>query len=119
YRSKGEGRDTCHYFTRAMNRDVERRQSVEEQLRAALARDELSLAFQPIVDLRDGAVVGAEALVRWHNPVLGQVAPDEFIPIAEQTGQLDAIGRHVLERALEQAACWRVERDPGFWVSVN
>lgn len=119
YQSKGEGRNTHHYFTRAMNRDVERRQSVEEQLRGALARNELSLAFQPIVDLRNGAVVGAEALVRWHNPVLGPVSPDEFIPIAEQTGQIDVIGRHVLERALEQAARWRVERDPGFWVSVN
>lgn len=119
YRSKGQGRNTCCYFTQAMNRDVERRQSVEEQLRGALARDELSLFFQPIVELHNGAVVGAEALVRWHNPVLGQVAPDEFVPIAEQTGQIDAIGRQVLERALKQAARWRAERDPDFWVSVN
>ncbi|WP_376696246.1 bifunctional diguanylate cyclase/phosphodiesterase [Wenzhouxiangella sp. EGI_FJ10305] len=119
YQSKGEGRNTYHYFTPAMNQAVERRQSVEEQLRGALARDELSLVFQPIVDLRDGAVVGAEALVRWHNPTLGQVSPDEFIPIAEQTGQIDAIGRHVLGRALEQAARWRGQRNPDFWISVN
>ena len=119
YQSKGEGRNTYHYFTSAMNRDVERRQSVEEQLRGALARDELSLAFQPIVDLRSGAVVGAEALVRWHNPQLGQVSPEEFISIAEQTGLIDDIGQHVLEGALQRAAHWRAERDPGFWISVN
>ncbi|NBB93648.1 MAG: EAL domain-containing protein [Gammaproteobacteria bacterium] len=119
YQSKGEGRNTYHYFTPAMNRDVERRQSVEEQLRGALARDELSLVFQPIADLESGRVVGAEALVRWRNPKLGQVTPDEFIPIAEQTGQIDAIGKHVLERALEQVACWRSDRDPDFWISVN
>jgi len=119
YQSKGEGRNTYHYFTQAMNRDVERRQSVEEQLRGALARQELSLVFQPIVDLRTGSVVGAEALVRWRNPLLGQVSPDEFIPIAEQTGQIDTIGKYVLECALEQAAHWREERDPDFWISVN
>ncbi|HSH27627.1 MAG TPA: EAL domain-containing protein, partial [Wenzhouxiangella sp.] len=73
----------------------------------------------PIVELHNGAVVGAEALLRWHNPVLGQVSPDEFVPIAEQSGQIDAIGRQVLEHALERAARWRTERDPDFWVSVN
>jgi diguanylate cyclase (GGDEF)-like protein/PAS domain S-box-containing protein len=119
YESKGEGRNTYHYFTPAMNRHVERRQSVEEQLRGALAREELSLVFQPIVDLGKGEVVGAEALLRWHNPSLGQVSPEEFIPIAEQTGQIDAIGRHVIERALEQAAHWRIERASDFWISVN
>ncbi len=119
YRSKGKGRNTCCYFTPAMNHDVERRQSVEEQLRGALARDELPLVYQPIVDLHNGAVVGAEALLRWNNPVLGQVSPDEFIPIAEQSGQIDAIGRQVLEQALERAARWRTQRDPDFWVSVN
>ncbi|RFF31725.1 bifunctional diguanylate cyclase/phosphodiesterase [Wenzhouxiangella sediminis] len=119
YQSKGEGRNTFHYFTQAMNRDVERRQSVEEQLRGALSRDELSLVFQPIVDLRNARVVGAEALLRWHNPTLGPVTPDEFIPIAEQTGLIDAMGQYVLERALEQAARWRIDRDPEFWVSVN
>ncbi|MEE4304473.1 MAG: EAL domain-containing protein [Wenzhouxiangella sp.] len=119
YQSKGEGRNTYHYFTQAMNRDVERRQSVEEQLRGALSRDELSLVFQPIVDLRNARVVGAEALLRWNNPTLGPVTPDEFIPIAEQTGLIDAMGQYVIERALEQAARWRIDRDPKFWVSVN
>lgn len=119
YQSKGEGRNTYYYFTPAMNRDVERRQSLEEQLRGALARDELSLVFQPIVDLRSDAVVGAEALVRWHNPTLGQVPPDEFIPVAEQTGLIDGIGQYVLERALEQVVRWRRKRDSEFFVSVN
>lgn len=119
YRSKGEGRNTFHYFTPAMNRDVERRQSVEEQLRGALDREEMFLVYQPVVDIRSGAVIGAEALLRWQNSELGSVSPDEFIPIAEQTGQIDAIGKYVLERAVRQAARWRAERDPDFCVSVN
>lgn len=119
YRSKGEGRNTFHYFTPAMNRDVERRQSVEEQLRGALDREELFLVYQPVIDIRSGAVIGAEALLRWHNSELGSVSPDEFIPIAEQTGQIDGIGEYVLERAVRQAARWRTERDPDFCVSVN
>jgi diguanylate cyclase (GGDEF)-like protein/PAS domain S-box-containing protein len=119
YQSKGVGRNTYHYFTESMNRDVERRQNVEELLRGALARDELSLAFQPIANLENGAVVGAEALLRWRSDSLGQVSPDEFIPIAEQTGQIDAIGQFVIDSALEQAVRWRSERIEDFWVSVN
>lgn len=118
YESKSEGRNTYHYFTEAMNRDVERRLSIEEQLRGALERNELSLVFQPIVDLTTQTVVGAEALLRWHNALLGEVSPEEFVPIAEQTGLIDAIGDFVLEQALLQAARWRVDQ-PSFCTSVN
>lgn len=118
YQSKVEGRNTYHYFTAAMNQDVERRLAIEEQLRGAMDRNELSLLFQPLVNLSDGSTVGAEALVRWHNPALGEVPPDEFIPIAEQTGLIDAMGHHVLEKALDQAARWR-RVQPGFRISVN
>lgn len=118
YESKVEGRNTYHYFTEAMNRDVERRLAVEEQLRGALERGELSLVFQPLVNLSNGTTVGAEALVRWHNPALGVVSPEEFVPIAEQTGMIDDIGYHVLEQALHQAAHWRAD-NPDFLVSVN
>lgn len=118
YQSKVEGRNTYHYFTDVMNRNVERRLAVEEQLRGAVGRDELSLAYQPLVDLSDDSTVGAEALARWHNPVLGEVRPDEFIPIAEQTGMIDNMGYRILELALTQAACWRRDH-PDFLVSVN
>lgn len=118
YQSKVEGRNTYHYYTEAMNQDVERRLAIEEQLRGALARNELSLVFQPLVELSGGSTVGAEALVRWHNPALGEVSPEEFIPIAEQTGMIDAMGYYVLERALRQVALWRRDH-PDFRVSVN
>jgi diguanylate cyclase (GGDEF)-like protein/PAS domain S-box-containing protein len=118
YESKVEGRNTYHYFTAAMNREVERRLAIEEQLRGALGRRELSLVFQPLVDLSDGTTVGAEALIRWHNPALGEVPPEEFIPIAEQTGLIDTIGQFVLEQALQEAVRWRQDY-PDFRVSVN
>lgn len=118
YESKVEGRNTYHYFTEAMNRDVERRLAIEEQLRGAMERNELSLVFQPLVELSSDSVVGAEALVRWDNPSLGRVPPEEFIPIAEQTGLIDAMGHHVLNQAVQQAARWRRVR-PEFRVSVN
>lgn len=118
YQSKVEGRNTYHYFTEAMNQDVKRRLAIEEQLRGAMDRGELSLVFQRLVNLSDGSTVGAEALVRWHSPVLGEVPPDEFIPIAEQTSIIDAMGHYVLEQALQQAAVWRQDY-PDFLVSVN
>ncbi len=118
YQSKVEGRNTYHFFTESMNRDVERRLAIEEQLRGAMNRNELSLVFQPLIDLSTGASVSAEALVRWYNPALGEVPPEEFIPIAEQTGLIDVIGHFVLEKALHHAAQWRQDH-PGFRVSVN
>jgi diguanylate cyclase (GGDEF)-like protein/PAS domain S-box-containing protein len=118
YQSKAEGRNTYHYFTEAMNSDVKRRLSIEEQLRDALERNELKLVFQPIVNLSDGAIVGGEALARWHSHELGEVPPDEFIPIAEQSGLIGALGDYILGQALKEVIPWRSLR-PGFRVSVN
>ncbi len=118
YESKARGRNTYQFFTRAMNRSVGRRLAIEEQLRYALDRGEITVAYQPVIDLADNAVVGAEALVRWHNPVLGELDPDEFIPIAEQIGMIDSIGQAVLQRALALAARWRPYQER-FCISVN
>lgn len=118
YESKVEGRNTYHFFTEEMNHDVERRLAIEEQLRGAMLRDEITLQFQPIVELGSGQIVAAEALARWSSPLLGQVPPDEFIAIAEQNGMIDAIGHFVLEQALGEVMKWRRIR-PDFRVSVN
>ena len=119
YKSKAEGRNTYRYFTASMNHDIERRLAIEENLRGALDRGELSLRFQPLIELAEDRIVGAEALVRWRNPELGNVSPAEFIPIAEQTGLIDAIGTYVAEQALAQARAWSVACNRSFRISIN
>ena len=84
-----------------------RRLALVGALRTAIQQGELTLRYQPKVELAGGRVVGAEALVRWHHPVHGQVPPDEFIPIAESTALIQPLGQFVLESALEQARRWR------------
>lgn len=119
YHSKGEGRNTYNFYTNQMNADIAWRLAVEEQLRGALDREEFYLCYQPLVDLDDYKVVGAEALLRWDSKVLGSMPPDKFIPIAEQTGLIVPIGRYVLEAAVKQLACWRNEFGDEFHIAVN
>jgi diguanylate cyclase (GGDEF)-like protein/PAS domain S-box-containing protein len=119
YFSKESGRNTYHFFTRRMNHGVSRRLEIEEQIHGALSRGEFSVHYQPVIRLQDNKVVSAEALLRWQNPVLGSVAPDEFIPIAEQTGAINEIGQYVLRKALEDLACWRASGNSEFTVAVN
>jgi EAL domain-containing protein (putative c-di-GMP-specific phosphodiesterase class I) len=91
-------------------------------LRRALERDQLHLAFQPLVSANDGTIRGFEALLRWEHPELGSVSPAEFVPLAEEVGCVDAIGRWVLDRACGQLAAWRALGIPatmGCSISVN
>jgi diguanylate cyclase (GGDEF)-like protein/PAS domain S-box-containing protein len=119
YQSKQRGRNTYHYFTAAMNREMHRRLTLEARLRGALQRGDLSLCYQPIVELDSGALVGAETLLRWHDAELGQVSPAEFIPVAEQTGLIEVLGMYVLAQATHQAARFRRRFGDSFYVSVN
>jgi diguanylate cyclase (GGDEF)-like protein/PAS domain S-box-containing protein len=119
YHSKEQGRNTFNFFTQEMNINVSRSLEVEEQLLAALERDEFSVLYQPVVDLETRRIVSAEALLRWNNPTLGMISPDEFIPIAEQTGTIVNIGRYVLQQAIENIRHWQKVHGKEFQVAVN
>jgi diguanylate cyclase (GGDEF)-like protein/PAS domain S-box-containing protein len=119
YSAKQRGRNNFQFFTAELNLHLQRRFAIEQFLRRALAAGELSLVYQPIIDSRCGRTVGAEALLRWYNSELGDVSPVEFIPVAEDTGLIIAIGTWVLERACEQLAEWRRTLAPDLVIAVN
>ncbi|QEQ95547.1 PAS domain S-box protein [Neptunomonas concharum] len=119
YHSKEQGRNTYNFYTARMNEDVAHRLLIEEQLRGALSRNELSVHYQPLVALDSRSLVGAEALLRWNNPVLGSISPEEFIPIAEKTGIIVSIGRFVLQKALQQNADWKRRYNTPLRIAVN
>ena len=119
YRAKESGRNNVKFYDGTMHALVLERMGLEQDLRQALPRNELSLVFQPIVDVSTKRIVAAEALVRWHHPVLGELLPDNFIAIAEETGIIVEISRWVLTQACTVAAEIRRTIDPAFQVSVN
>ena len=121
YRAKEQGRGRYAMYEPEMHTAVVERLELEVDLKRAIENGELLLAYQPIFNLRSQSVVGLEALVRWRHPTRGLVQPDRFVPLAEETGQIIALGRWVLRTAAQQAALWRA-RYPGFpnlQVSVN
>jgi diguanylate cyclase (GGDEF)-like protein len=118
YCAKHEGRAGVAIFDASMRSAVTERLQLEHDLRRALESDSLRVAYQPIVSLADGAIVGAEALARWTHPQRGPVAPDVFIPVAEDTGLIHALGERVLAIACRDARAWAAA-DPGFRLSVN
>jgi diguanylate cyclase (GGDEF)-like protein/PAS domain S-box-containing protein len=106
YRAKENGRSRCVLFDAEMRAGAMRRLQVERELRHALDRDELTLHYQPVVNLRSGEIAGLEALVRWRHPERGLLDPGEFVSIAEDSGMIESIGRWVQERACRQAIEW-------------
>jgi diguanylate cyclase (GGDEF)-like protein/PAS domain S-box-containing protein len=119
YHAKEMGRNNFQFFTREMNAAAHERLVLENELRHALDRRELSLCYQPQLDLGTGHIVGFEALVRWKHPQMGAIPPSVFIPVAEETGLIHPIGDWVLEEACVQAAEWRHAGFPGLQVAVN
>ncbi len=119
YRAKEEGRDNYKFFAPEMNFRVDMLFSMEKDLRQALERNEFFLMYQPQADLTTGAFCGVEALIRWNHPVKGLVSPAEFIPVAEETGQIVAIGEWVLRTACEQHVAWRKQGLADFTMAVN
>jgi diguanylate cyclase (GGDEF)-like protein/PAS domain S-box-containing protein len=119
YHAKQLGRANYAFFTAQLNARVSRRFAIEEQLHGALDRNEFSVVYQPQVELATSTVVGIEALLRWHNRVLGTVAPAEFIPVAEHSGQIVGLGKFVLDTALSQLAPCSARVDRPIRLAVN
>jgi diguanylate cyclase (GGDEF)-like protein len=119
YRAKEAGRNNFQFFTVEMNQLVNERLQLEHSLRRALERKEFLLHYQQKVNLKTGAIVGSEALLRWMHPEWGLVRPVRFVPLAEETGLIVQIGEWVVEEACRQNAAWQKEGlEPGV-VSVN
>ena len=124
YQAKVAGKNGFRFYSQAMDHAVERREHMEQELRGAWERGELSVVYQPVCRTSDGRVVGAEALLRWQHPVLGSIAPSVFIDVAEQSGLIDGIGLRVLHAACNEAMRWASVGDGDdererLFVSVN
>ncbi len=115
YQAKQEGRGTARFFDASLRDHAEERRLLQTDLRHAIAADQLMLQFQPILNALSGRVVAAEALVRWLHPERGLIPPIDFIPIAEESGQICALGAWVLKRACQEAMRWPGE----IGISVN
>ena len=119
YRAKQSGRNGYQFYTTEMQLTTDRALQIENALRRALERDQLRLHYQPQLSLSTNRIVGVEALLRWQHPELGQVAPAEFIAIAEASGQIQSIGEWVLRTAAQQAKQWRDLGLASMTMSVN
>jgi len=114
YRAKNEGRNRACVYDSVMDADVVQRKLLGAELREAIDDGNLEIAYQPVVDADGETTIGVEALARWRHPVRGPVPPSVFIPIAEHSGLITALGAHVLRRACLDAKAW-----PGLLVAVN
>jgi len=119
YRAKEHGRNTYQYFASDMNAQAFESLMMANALRQALEREQLRVAYQPVVDLSDGRIVAVEALLRWRHPEYGEIGPDRFIPVAESTGMIAPLGRFVVDAALAQLAEWRAAGALELRMAVN
>jgi EAL domain-containing protein (putative c-di-GMP-specific phosphodiesterase class I) len=119
YYAKTQGPNQLQICSESLKHKARRRLQVEMRLRQALDRDDLELHYQPRVDARSSRIVGFEALLRWRDPELGPIPPDDFVPIAEDAGLIRSLGRWVLRRAAAQAKAWRDQGLGDIVVSVN
>lgn len=119
YSAKGKGKNTFQFFTMQMNNRIIEKLFIESKLRHALDKGEFFLCFQPQIEAKTGHIVCIEALVRWVNPEMGEVSPERFIPVAEDTGLIATIGEWVLREACRTNKAWQEEGLPRMTVAVN
>ena len=119
HRAKADGPGSYRFYTAALNTQLAERFHLEQSLRRALERDEMVLHFQPRRDLGSGQIVSLEALVRWQHPQKGLIPPGRFIPVAESTGLILALGPLVLEKACQHLQDWRIRGVPQVPVAIN
>jgi EAL domain-containing protein (putative c-di-GMP-specific phosphodiesterase class I) len=121
YMAKGGGKDRAQLYDALVHDNMIDRSAIKTDLAKAVTSGQLRLDYQPVADLRTGEVVGVEALVRWQHPTLGLLPPGDFIALAEETGDITAIGCWVLDTAARQVSDWRTTMPhcSALWVSVN
>ena len=119
YMAKAAGRNLCQFYNSEINAQLQRRATIEYELDNALARQELYLVYQPQVSLKTERIEGAEALLRWSSPTLGELTPEQFIPLAEQTPLINKIGDWVVREAAQQAAQWERDGIGSLRIAVN
>jgi EAL domain-containing protein (putative c-di-GMP-specific phosphodiesterase class I) len=119
YEAKNQGRNRFQYFGEEMQTHALERVSLLQDLRQAISENQLQVFYQPVIDLNDGQVAKAEALLRWHHPQRGTVNPREFLPLAEETGLILEIGEWFFDQVLKQLTTWRSQLANQFHVSIN
>ncbi len=119
YEAKERGRNNYQFFSQSIGDAEVRRIAIEERLRTAIDNESFDLFYQPQVDIRSGRIHGVEALIRWTDPDLGAISPNEFIPIAESCGLIVPIGEWVLREASAQAASWLAQGHPPMHMAIN
>ncbi len=119
YSAKEEGRNRFHYFTPELQAKSERHLQLVSLLQQALERDEFDIYYQPVIDCKHHKIISAEALIRWQQPQLGFISPAEFIPLAEDSGLIHAIGEWVVQRVATDMQRWQTLELPAIHISIN
>lgn len=119
YRAKKAGRNNIQFFSEDMNHEMQRQMSLEQELRAGIRAGELDLHYQPVLDARSGQIVGMESLLRWNHPGRGMLSPGDFLEVAEQSGQLHAIGEWICNNACLQARAIQTMSGTPVRISIN
>lgn len=119
YRSKSNGKNTYEFYNCGMDKLISKKLIIEQELRSAITNDELTLYYQPQYNVLTSKIIGAEALIRWVHPTHGIIPPSDFIPIAEETGLIDDIGKWVMNSACSQVKKWQNQGFKSFKVGVN